>query len=202
LLTPAVAPALPEPRGQRQDLAAAQAALQGSDAMVESVRQRFTPDLSIFAQVGMNERDPDAAKALSDAFKLQHPSTVVGLKLSANLDWPLYRAVLRGAEQAKGAGASQVEAKRQEIAMDWQQLRETWGSIARRLALAGELEALQGEKSEREKTRYRDGRTTNFQVLRFEDDYNLSRIQTLQLNAQALALEAQARFYNGDDQPW
>ena len=58
------------------------------------------------------------------------------------------------------------------------------------------------EKAECEKTRYLDGRTTNFQVLRFEDDYNLSRVQILQLTAQANALEAQARFYNGDDQPW
>jgi outer membrane protein TolC len=68
--------------------------------------------------------------------------------------------------------------------------------------LARELVELQREKAEREKIRYRDGRTTNFQVLRFEDDYNLSRIQVLQLGAQAIVLEAQARYYNGEDKPW
>jgi outer membrane protein TolC len=199
---PAASPQLPEPKGERQDLAAAQAALRSSEAMVDAVVQRFTPDLSIFAQVGMNERDPDSAKAFSDAFKLEHPTTVVGLKLTANLDLPLYRKVLAGAKQAQGSGQAQVEAKRQEAGADWQQLRDAWASVKSRLALAAELEALQKEKAEREKVRYRDGRTTNFQVLRFEDDYNLSRIQALQLSAQAAMLDAQARFYNGDDQPW
>lgn len=202
LALPKAAAQLPEPKGERQDLAAAQAALRGSEALVDSVVQRFTPDVSIFAQVGMNERDPDSAKALSDAFKLEHPTTVVGLKLTANLDYPLYRKVLKGAKEAEGSGQAQVEAKRQEAQSDWQQLRDAWASVASRLTLAAELEALQQEKAEREKVRYRDGRTTNFQVLRFEDDYNLSRIQALQLSAQAAMLEAQARFYNGDDQPW
>ncbi len=202
LQAPAAPADLPQPKGERLDLAAAKAALKANEAQVQSVTQRFTPDLSVFAQLGMNERDPDSAKAFSEAFKLAHPSTTVGLKLSTSLDWGLYQTVLKGARQAEGAGAAQVKAKSQEVEQDWQQLREAWSSVSGRLALAAELEALQKEKAEREKTRYRDGRTTNFQVLRFEDDYNLSRIQTLQLNALASVLEAQARFYNGDDQPW
>lgn len=194
--------ALPEPKGARQDLEASKAALRSSDAMVESVVQRFTPDISVFAQVGMNERDPDSAKALNDAFKLEHPSTLVGLRLTTTLDYPLYRKVVKGAKEAQGAGKAQVESKQQEYEADWRQLKEAWASVSSRLTLAAELEALQKEKAEREKVRYRDGRTTNFQVLRFEDDYNLSRIQALQLTALATILEAQARFYNGDDQPW
>jgi outer membrane protein TolC len=200
VLSPAAA--LPAPKGERQDLSAAKAALRASDALVDSVTQRFTPDISAFAQLGMNERDPDGGTAFSDVWKLNHPITVVGLKLTANLDWGLFKSVLKGAEQAQGAGAAQVEGKQQEIDQDWQQLRQAWSSVAERRALAAELEGLQKEKAEREKRRYQDGRTTNFQVLRFEDDYNLSRIQTLQLDALATALEATARFYNGDDQPW
>ena len=81
-------------------------------------------------------------------------------------------------------------------------MEEQWKGVQARLTLATELEKLQGEKADREKARYRDGRTTNFQVLRFEDDYSLARVQILQLLANARVLEAQARFYNGDDLPW
>lgn len=193
---------LPVAKGDRQDLAAAKAALLGSAAAVESVKQRFTPDLSVFANVGMNERDPSTGEALGGAFKFDHPSSTVGIKFSTSLDWSLYRSVLQGAKKAQGAGAGQVEAKSQEIAQDWQQLQASWDSVKQRLSLAAELEGLQREKADREKVRYRDGRTTNFQVLRFEDDYNLSRVQTLQLTALANVLAAQARYYNGDDQPW
>jgi outer membrane protein TolC len=193
---------LPAPKEGRQDLVALQAGVRAGDALVDSVTQRFTPDISVFAQLGMNDRDPDGQKAFTDSLTPNHPISVVGLKLSTSLDWGLYQTVLKGAKQAVGAGAAQVEGKQQEIEQDWQQLQEGWDSVSQRLALATELQSLQSEKAEREKRRYQDGRTTNFQVLRFEDDYNLSRIQVLQLSAQASALEAQARFYNGDDQPW
>ena len=186
----------------RQDLLAAKAALRANDAFVETVVQQFTPDLSVFASLAANDRDKDYGQAAADLTGLYHGTSTVGVKLTANLDLPLYRQVLDGAKQAQGSGAARIEDKRLEIAQDWQQLKTAWDTMQRRLALAKELETLQKEKAEREKTRYQDGRTTNFQVLRFEDDYNLSRVQTLQLTAEANVLEAQARFYNGDDQPW
>jgi outer membrane protein TolC len=194
--------ALPAPSGDRADIEAARQALKSSDAMVETVVQRFTPDISVFAQLGANERDTDGGKAFGDLSNNKHPQSLVGIKLTANLDRALLQDVLRGAEQVKGAGQAQIDDKKLGLAQDWKQLQEQWQGLQSRLTLAQELEKLQGEKAEREKVRYRDGRTTNFQVLRFEDDYSLARIQILQLLANARVLEAQARFYNGDDQPW
>jgi outer membrane protein TolC len=193
---------LPSAKDGRQDLLAAKAALRASDALVEGVVQRFTPDISLFASLASNDRDKDFGQAGADFTGLYHGTSTVGIKLTANLDLPLYRQVLDGAKQAQGSGQARIADKQLEIAQDWQQLKTAWDTMQKRLTLASELEAVQKEKAEREKTRYQDGRTTNFQVLRFEDDYNLSRIQTLQLTAQANVLEAQARFYNGDDQPW
>jgi outer membrane protein TolC len=202
-LEPLSAPAaLPAPKGDRADIEAARQALKSSDALVQTVVERFTPDISIFAQLSANERDTDGGKAFSDVANGKHPQTLVGVKLTANLDRSLFKEVLSGAEQAKGAGQAQIDDKKLALAQDWKQLDEQWKGLQDRLVLAQELEKLQGEKADREKIRYRDGRTTNFQVLRFEDDYSLARIQILQLLANARVLEAQARFYNGDDQPW
>ncbi len=194
--------ALPAPKGDRADMEAARQALRASDAQVDSIKQSFTPDLSVFAQVGMNDRDTDAGAAFSGSWSGSHPQSIIGLKVSANLDRGLMLDVLSGAKQATGAGQAQVDDKVAGLASDWQQLQKQWDGTQDRLALSQDLEKLQGEKAEREKSRYRDGRTTDFQVLRFEDDYSLSRIQILQLLAGARAIEAQAKFYNGDDQPW
>lgn len=193
---------LPAAKAERPDIAAAQAALRASDAFVESVEQRFTPDVSVFASLAVTGRDPELGPAASEAFGGLHPNNVVGVKMTANLDFSLMKEVLAGAERAKGAGEAGLADKQAGYARDWADLRAQWDSLQQKLALARELEGVQREKAEREKVRYRDGRTTNFQVLRFEDDYNLSRIQTLQLSALAGVLEGQARFYNGDDQPW
>ena len=198
-LEPLVAPAaLPAAKESRRDLEAAQAALRSSDAVVADVEQQFTPDVSIFANLGEGERQPEATEEMQ-GFR---PDTVVGIKFSANLDVALYHQVLAGAQKARGSGEAAVADKKRQLAQDWSQLQTGFAGVQDRLALARELEGLQKEKAEREKTRYEDGRTTNFQVLRFEDDYNLSRVQTLQLTAQAVGLDAQARYYNGDDQPW
>ncbi|HTB22885.1 MAG TPA: TolC family protein [bacterium] len=189
---------LPQPSGTRPDLEAAEAALRASDAQVASVTQSFTPDISVFATLGGAERDPEATGTMEQF----QPNTLVGVKFTANLDYALYRQVLSGARQAEGYGQAQVEGKKLEVARDWAQLKASFAGVKERLALARELETIQKEKADREKERYEDGRTTEFQVLRFADDYNLSRVQTLQLTAQAEELEAQARYYNGEDQPW
>jgi outer membrane protein TolC len=193
---------LEEPQPGRQDLLAAQAALRASDALVRQVVQQFTPDLSVFATLGLNQRDQDNGTAFDQLWQAEHPARLFGVRLTANLDLPLYHQVLAGAQRARGSGEAQVEDKQREVEKDWQQLRESWAGMQERLTLASQLEALQKEKADREKVRYQDGRTTNFQVLRFEDDYNLSRIQTLQLTALANVLDAQARYYNAEDQPW
>jgi outer membrane protein TolC len=202
-LAPLMVPtALSEAKAGRQDLLAAQSALRASNALVRQVEQRFTPDLSVFATLGLNQRDQDNGVAASQVWQAEHPARLFGVKLTANLDLPLYHQVLAGAQRAQGSGQAQVEDKQREVAKDWEQLQQAWAGMQERLSLASQLEALQKEKAEREKTRYQDGRTTNFQVLRFEDDYNLSRIQTLQLTAMANVLQGQARFYNAEDQPW
>jgi len=202
-LAPLVAPTeLPKAVPGRQDLLAAQAALKASDALVRQVTQSFTPDLSVFATLGTNDRNASGAVAAGVAFQNEYPSELFGIKLTANLDLPLYRQVLAGAQQAKGSGEAQVADKQSEIDKDWEQLRQGWAGTQERLGLAQQLEGLQKEKADREKVRYQDGRTTNFQVLRFEDDYNLSRVQTLQLTAEANVLAATAHFYNAEDQPW
>ena len=198
----AVPAALPDPVAGRQDLVAAQAALRAADAQVRQVEQRFTPDLSVFATLGLNQRDANDGSAFGQLWQAEHPARLFGIRLTANLDLPLYHQVLAGAQQAHGSGQAQVDDKQREVAKDWEQLRQSWAGMQERLGLAQELEALQREKADREKVRYQDGRTTNFQVLRFEDDYNLSRIQTLQLTALANVLDAQARYYNAEDQPW
>lgn len=189
---------LPDPKGTREDVAAAEAALRSSDAVVDQVVQRFTPNLTVFGSYSQGQRTP----AADSDFEGYKPETVVGLRFDANLDYGLYRQVLKGAEQAKGGGEAAVADRKRGLEEDWAELRSSFTGVKGRLELARQLETLQKEKAEREKVRFEDGRTTNFQVLRYEDDYNLSRVQTLELTAQAVALEAQARYYNGDDRPW
>jgi outer membrane protein TolC len=190
--------ALPSRAGERLDVQAAGKDVEGKEALAEEVRERYRPDLSVFGTATTSGQDP----TWSGSLKPDHPTYVVGLKLSTLLDLPLYFKVVQGAEIAAGQGKDDLAQKRLRADEDWADLKVQWEALQNSLNLAAALEAVQKEKAEREKKRYQDGRTTNFQVLRFDEDYNQARINTLRLTAQAGVLAAQADFYNGGGIQW
>jgi outer membrane protein TolC len=198
-LEPLEAPAaLPERKGERLDLQAARKDAAGKQALAEEVRERYRPDVSLFGTATASGGDASWAGSTYP----DHPTYLVGLKLSTILDAPLYFKVVKGADTA--AELTQDELRQKELAQeeDWDELSSEWATLQDSLALAAALEDVQKEKAEREKKRYQDGRTTNFQVLRFEEDYNQARISSLRLKAQAAILAAKASFYNGGNLSW
>ncbi len=198
--------ALPEAVGERLDLQAAQKRVEGGDAAVDEVKERFMPDLSVFGSATTSGTDlPEKAGYPTNSIRswdFDHPTYVVGVKLSSTLDLPLYKKVLEGAKLAAGQGRETLVEQKLKTESDWTALDGQWAALVEQIKLARALEEIQKDKAEREKKRYRDGRTTNFQVLRFEEDYNQARINSLRLKMQAGILAAQAEFYNGGKLKW
>ncbi len=196
-LTPAQA--LPTRVGERLDSVAAALEAKGRDASVQEVKQRYMPQLDLIGSVAGTGGDrPNPNETLPP----DHPTYMVALKLTTILDLPLYTKVLAAAKKAAETSQDDLAQKRLKEAQEWQSLRTQWDSVQENLKLAQELEAVQSEKAEREKRRYLDGRTTNFQVLRFEEDFNQARVNTLRLKVLAAILVAQAEFYNGGGIQW
>ena len=196
-LQPLAAPStLPTPGPERLDLQAAALTSEGNSAAADEVKERYTPDLSLIANY------TNTAGAVPGANDVGKPTYVVGLKLSSILDIPLYNKVVSGAAMAASLSKDDLVQKRLNADLDWKSLQSQWATAQEQLVLANELEAIQKEKAERERKRYQDGSTTNFQVLRFDEDYNQARIGALRLNAQAAILAAQAEFYNGGKLTW
>jgi hypothetical protein len=59
--------------------------------------------------------------------------------------------------------------------------------------MAAQIESIQKRKADEEKRRLELGRTTQFQLLSFENDYALARLQRLSLVLEKLSLLAQAQ---------
>jgi outer membrane protein TolC len=198
-LEPMEAPAtMPERAGERLDIQAARKDALGKEAFAEEVKERYRPDLSLFGTATRSNGPPTPA-GLSN---MDHPTYVVGLKFSTILDISLYDKVVEGALRTVDLTKDDLRQKELKQDEDWQGLKSQWEVVQDSLKLAQALEEVQKEKAEREKVRYQDGRTTNFQVLRFEEDYNQARINTLRLKTQAAVLAAQAAFYNGGGITW
>lgn len=202
-LEPLQAPAsLPAESGKRLDLQAAEKTVDEHSVMAEEVNERYYPDLSFIGQVSGSGGDNPLPVGKGENLFPDHPTYMVGLKLTSTLDLPLYRKVVDAAAMAVATGKDDIQQKKLKAALDRKTLQGQWDSVQEQLVLARELEAIQKEKAERERKRYQDGRTTNFQVLRFDEDFNQARIATLRLTAQAAILAAQSDFYNGGGITW
>jgi outer membrane protein TolC len=187
-----------ERKRDRLDVRAAEYDLQSRRAAETEVGERYLPDLSLYGTASLTGRDKNYAAAFSDSLTLDHPVTTVGLKLSANLDLPIIQHALEGARLARESGENDIRQKRLDLDKDWAILLQHWQSVTERLRVATELQTLQKEKADREKVRFRNGRTTNFQMLRFEDDYAQAELLRLRLLGEAHLLMAQARLYNAE----
>ncbi len=185
-------------QAERADIQAAEFDLRSLQASVNEIAERYLPDLSVFASASLNGRDKSYSDAVSESFGNRFPVTVVGLRFSANLDWPLIHAAVEGAQQASGSGEQALQQNRRDLETDWANLQLRWKSVNDRLQAASELESLQKEKADREKVRFRNGRTTNYQVLRFEEDYAQAQLFRQRLLAEAAMVLAQAQLYNGE----
>jgi outer membrane protein TolC len=187
----------PEKVRDRLDVLAAEYDLQAKQAAVIEVNDRTRPDLSLYGSASFVGRDDTYQEALNQSFSSYYPVTTLGIKLNVNLDGSLNASTTEGAQQAEAASRSALEQKRLDLARDWENLRSRWQSVNLRLRAATTLERLQKEKAEREKVRFRNGRTTNFQVLQFDDDYAQSQLQRLRLLAEAWTVLMQTDLYNG-----
>lgn len=203
---PEISSTLPNASGEKLEVEAQKIAVIGSEAAVDEVVERFTPDLSLFGTVASAGADrggvAGAAPDGSKAWSLDHPTYIAGIRFTTSLDFPLYNKVVEGAHLSVEKGKDELESRRLNARQDWASLKLQWDDLQTQMKLVQDLEAVQKEKAEREKRRYQDGGTTNFQVLRFEEDYNQARIQSLRLRAQAALLKAQADFYNGGGIQW
>jgi outer membrane protein TolC len=183
----------------RADLVAAQKLSKSQDAAVSEIIDRYSPDISVFTTLTLNGGGTNASDAFSQSTgSSTYPSTLVGVKANVNLDLPLLAKVRRGAALAADSGSQGLKQKKLDLDRDWTNLKRSWEGVKERLALADSLLALQKEKAEHEKNRLSNGRSTVFQVLRFDDDYAQARLLRMRVAMEARLVAAQAKLYNGD----
>ena len=83
---------------------------------------------------------------------------------------------------------------------DWIDLRQSLSESKETLKLSRTMESAQKSKLENERSRLRQGRTTTYQVLLFEQDYTNAQASTLAIANQIIALNAQLKLFVANPQ--
>jgi len=191
----------PDRPGDRADVQMAQASAAQSAASSRMNAENDKPLFNIYLTQTLNGQDPNLTGMTADSLNLRKPSTTVGLKFSIPLEYDAQKQARFGAEQKEAAAALTYRQKVLDQESDWRDLIASLRDARSRLEMAFSIEAAQKEKLEYEKKRLREGRTTTYQVLSFEQDYSQSQYDRVTLAATLLSLAAQVKLYGELPQP-
>lgn len=180
----------------RHDLIAAHAQAESAVANTIVVAERNKPTLDIYGSYTLNGRSHESASdANSPLYGDKNGSQTVGVRLHIPLDLSSSQQTRSGARLAELAQRDQYAHKQLIQEKEWTLLRQSIRDAKESLELADELLIAQKAKLAQENVRFKQGRTTTYQVLLFEQDQSQAEIVRTQIAAQLLALRAGLKAY-------
>lgn len=195
LTVPAVRPA------DRLDVKATEAQLASAKASSQVVLERNRPTLDVYGIYALNGRDDELNEALTNAGKAERDAAFVGFKLNIPLNVSATADAKAGALKAQKAAELNHEYAMYAQNMDWTTLTRNLTDARDNLRLIGRIEEVQKNKLENERNRLRQGRTTTYQVLLFEQDYSQAAVTRVKSATNILGLQSQLKLYQTQNSP-
>ncbi len=186
----------PPRAGPREDVMAAREAEKLTKAAATLTREKYAPQVDLFATFAGNGRDADDGKSSKDGMAMKNPTRQYGVRINVPLGVPAVLDQRHGAEME--ARASELTRERREFdeEREWETLKDALADARKRLDLAGKMEAIQKDKYEHEKGRQAKGRSTLFQVLMFEQDYAAAQLNRIRMKADYMRIIAQMKTFS------
>ena len=179
----------------RDDVRAAQENARLVAAQAKLGEERNRPTLEAYGSIGFNDRDFEAPETFTGSFSLGQQTTAVGLRFNMPLAFGTRDDTVRGFSIQREASEALVVQKRFEQEVQWHDLTEQLGEAKRRYDIAVALSKIQKRKVENERVRLKRGRTTTYQTLIFNIDYNSAEAARIQAQGQVLTILAKLRTF-------
>lgn len=168
----------------RLDTLAQKDLYQSTEAAYRSQKEKNKPSLDLTLQAFTQGRDAQISQAQDETFKDQD-YLYVGVNFVLPLDQIKASHARSGFASLEKSQALLEQARVRDQALTWAETVDQAESLTKQVALLRELETLQKKKADAERDRMNRGRSTTFQVLTFEQDYNTIRAQRIQIEFQA-----------------
>lgn len=190
---------IPETRpGERLDVKAARAQTALAKASSELILERNKPTLDVVGGYALQGRGLEASRAFKNGNKTDYDSGYVGVMFNMPLNFSAVSDAKAGARRLKESAELSEQNLIYTQDQDWTDLKQKLSESKATLKIARSMEVAQKAKLENERTRLRQGRTTTYQVLLFEQDYTSAQASRILAATQILALESQLKLYQGE----
>jgi outer membrane protein TolC len=188
---------VPEVKGDnRFDVKAYEASMKAAVASAKLDEESNKPSLNLYGSYLQNQIKQNTREAMLDSFAQNGRAGTLGIKFSMPINLGLTSEIRQGAVLSASAAKINYRQKLFEQENDWQNLVQNLAIYKENLALSSAIESAQKSKLENERRLLKQGRTTTYQILLFEQDYSNSQLTTIQLAYKMLALAAQQKLYD------
>jgi outer membrane protein TolC len=184
-----------QPFRMRKDLRAQQLAAESQKHSYLDKIEETKPGLDVVLVTSLNGRDIDKSSASSEWQDDPKKYYMVALQFTMPVDLGLMSRLRAGAHQKVESERLKTTFLQDHSRNSWQDFVETGERIKTQLRLLAELEAIQKKKADTERIRLRQGRSSTFQVLNFEQDYINARAQRAAVELEARAFIEQIKLY-------
>lgn len=188
-------PQLPE--GDRLDVKAYEATVKAAVANAKLDEESNKPSLSVYGSYLENQLEKNNQQAIYNSFAQNGRAGVLGLKFSMPINFGLTSTIRAGDVQSASAAKMNYRQKVFEQENDWQILVQNLTIYKETLKLSQKIESVQKSKLDNERKLLKQGRTSTYQILLFEQDYSNSQLTTIQIAYKMLVLIAQQKLYQG-----
>jgi len=191
---------VPEERpGDRPDVkaSAAQVALARASSTIATEQNK--PSLNLFGGYSLFGRGDERRQAVSQAGYDHRDSAYVGVRFQMPLNVSAQNDARQGAKYIEKAAELNHKFLAYSQDQEWIDLVQNFKDSQTTLKLAQAMELAQKTKLENERKRLRQGRTTTYQVLLFEQDFLSAEVSRIRAATQIIALKSQIQLYSSKD---
>lgn len=184
--------------GDRFDVKATEAQLASARAASKIATERNRATLDVYGTYALNGRDPKLDEAIADSGTSQRDTAFVGFKMNMPLNLSAQSDARAGALKTEKAAELNRAFSVYSQDMDWTTLTRNLADGKENFRLLTRIEEVQKTKLENERKRLRQGRTTTYQVLLFEQDYTQAAVTRVKSAANILSLQSQVKLYQSE----
>ncbi len=181
--------------GDRADVKAAESQALLSEASSQIVKERNRATLDLYGNYALNGRSEEMNDALKNVDQSNRDTAFIGLRFNMPLNFSASDSAREGANKAVKAAELNHRYKLYQQEQDWIDLSEKFAESKNTLIFAANMELAQKAKLENERERLRQGRTTTYQVLLFEQDYSQAQAAKVRAASLVLSLQSQTQLY-------
>ena len=184
--------------GSRYDTKSAEAQMKTAIANAKIEEENSKPSLNLNGSYAFKGVEAGASLAATRSFDAKGMEGAIGVNFSMPINIGLSSTIRQGAVKSASYAKMDYHRKLFDQENDWSNLIQNLENYKENLILSRKIEAAQKAKLENERKLLKQGRTTTYQILLFEQEYSKSMLTTVQTAYQLLSLIADKKLYDGE----